>query len=142
MLIVNKINAYIGLLLALLAIGICPMIKVPLKGNWTLYQTDNRLFFISLAILAITALCLYVRQLGAFRRLSWVFFLWSLLMGAAVYFKSNHYFNSRFFDRILSKTIHYQWGWLVLLVAALLLITSARKSVTLHPKVPFAAGNE
>lgn len=127
MLIINKVNAYIGLLLAIIAISICPMIKVPFKGNWNLYQTDSRLFFISLAILAITALCLYVRQLPAFRRLSVVFLLWSILMAAAVYFKSNHYFNSRFFDKILAKTIHYQWGWIVLLVGALLLMTSARK---------------
>jgi len=127
MLIINKVNAYIGLLLAIIAISICPMIKVPFKGNWNLYQTDSRLFFISLAILAITALCLYVRQLRTFRRLSVVFLLWSILMAAAVYFKSNHYFNSRFFDKILAKTIHYQWGWIVLLVGALLLMTSARK---------------
>ncbi|RZK42990.1 MAG: hypothetical protein EOO90_04870 [Pedobacter sp.] len=127
MLIVNKINAYIGLILAVIAITICPMIKVPFKGNWNLYQTDSRLLFISLAIIAITSLCLFVRQLRAFRMLTFVLFAWSLLMAAAVYFKSNHYFNSKFFDKIIAKTISYQWGWIVLLVAGLLLLTSVRK---------------
>lgn len=127
MLIVNKINAYIGLILAVIAITICPMIKVPFKGNWNLYQTDSRLLFISLAIIAITSLCLFVRQLRAFRTLTFVLFAWSLLMAAAVYFKSNHYFNSKFFDKIIAKTISYQWGWIVLLVAGLLLLTSVRK---------------
>ena len=125
--VIKKINAYIGLLLAVIAIGICPMIKVPFKGNWNLYQTDDRLFFISFAIIGITSLCLFVRQLSMFRLLSFVLFVWSLLMAAAVYFKSNHYFNAKFFDKVLAKTIHYQWGWIVLLVAVLLLITSVKK---------------
>jgi hypothetical protein len=127
MLIINKINAYIGLLLAIIAITICPMIKVPFKGNWNLYQTDDRLFLISIAILAFASLCLFVRQLKAFRLLSFVLLIWSLLMAVAVYFKSNHYFNSKFFDKVLAKTIHYQWGWIVLLAAVLLLITSVKK---------------
>lgn len=127
MLVIKKINAYTGLLLAVIAIGICPMIKVPFKGNWNLYQTDDRLFFISFAIIGITSLCLFVRQLSMFRLLSSVFFVWSILMAAAVYFKSNNYFNSKFFDKVLAKTIHYQWGWIVLLIAVLLLITSVKK---------------
>jgi hypothetical protein len=127
MLIVNKINAYIGLLLALIAAGIAPILKVPFKGNWNLYQTDSRLFFITISIIALSALTLFVRQLKAFRILSVVLFFWSFLMAAAVYFKSNNYFNSKFFDKVLAKTIHYQWGWIVLLVAILLLITSVKK---------------
>jgi len=127
MLLVNKINAYIGLLLTLIAISICPMIKVPLKGNWILYQTDQRLFLISLAMVGIAGLCLFVRKLGAFRSMSFVLFGWSLLMAAAVYFKTNNYFGSKFFDKLLAKTIHYQWGWIVLLIGVLLLITSVKK---------------
>ena len=90
MLIVNKINAYIGLLLALIAAGIAPILKVPLKGNWNLYQTDSRLFFITISIIALTALTLFVRQLKSFRILAFVLFFWSFLMAAAVYFKSNN----------------------------------------------------
>ena len=127
MLVIQKINAYIGLLLAAIAISICPMIKVPFKGNWNLYQTDERLFFISFAIIGIAGLCLFVRKLAAFRLLAFVLFIWSALMAAAVYFKTNHYFDSKFFDKLLAKTIHYQWGWIVLLVAVLLLITSVKK---------------
>ncbi|MFD0941849.1 hypothetical protein [Pedobacter boryungensis] len=129
MLIVKKTNAYLGLILAVIAAGVSPIIKVPLKGNWNLYQTDQRLFLITFAILALTSLCLFLRQLKAFRVLTFVLFVWSLLMAAAVYFKSNNYFGSKFFDKVLAKTIHYQWGWIVLLVAVLLLITSVKKEV-------------
>ena len=135
MLVVKKINAYIGLLLAIIATCISPMIKVPFKGNWNLYQTDSRLFFITIALIALTSLCLFVRQLRSFRILSFVMLIWGLLMAAAVYFKSNHYFNSKFFDKVLAKTIHYQWGWIVLLVAVLLLATSVRKEQLKTPTV-------
>lgn len=131
MLVLNKVNAYIGLLLAVIGYTICPLIKVPFQGNWNLYHTDSRLFFISLALLAILALCFFVRQLSAFRKVSIVFFIWNIIMAAAVYFKSNNYFNSKFFDKILAKTINYQWGWIVILVAAILLLTCVRKGVAI-----------
>ncbi len=135
MLIVNKINAYIGLLLTVIAATICPLIKVPFKGNWNLYQTDSRLFFITFALIAIVSLMLFVRQLKGFRLFSWLLFFWGILMAAAVYFKTNNYFGSRFFDKVLAKTIHYQWGWIVLLVGLLLLITSVKKGAAIKASV-------
>ncbi len=127
MLIVRKTNAYIGIILAIIAISVAPIIKVPIKGNWNLYQTDTRLFFISFAIIALTTFCLLIRQLRGFKLFSIVFSIWGLLMAAAVYFKSNNYFGHKFWDKALAKTIHYQWGWIVLLVAILLLTTSVKK---------------
>lgn len=127
MLIIRKTNAYLGLVLAVIAAGISPMIKVPIKGNWNLYQTDSRLFLITFALIAATAFCLFLRQIKAFRFFTVVFLVWSLLMAAAVYFKSNNYFGRKFWDGILAKTIHYQWGWIVLLLAVLLLLSSVKK---------------
>ncbi|WP_175635708.1 hypothetical protein [Pedobacter ghigonis] len=127
MLVVKKINAYIGLILGAIAITIAPMLKVPVKGNWNLYQADPRLLYISLAILALTALFLFVRALGMFRVMTIIALIWSAVMAVAVWFKVNNYFGSKFFDKMLSKTIHFQWGWIVLLVAVLLLATSVKK---------------
>ena len=127
MLILRKTNAYIGLILAIIAAVGAPMLKIPFKGNWNLYQTDSRLFFITFTIIAVAGFCLFLRQLKALRLLAIVFFVWSLVMAAAVYFKSNNYFGSKFIDKTLAKTIHYQWGWVVLLVAVLLLLTSVKK---------------
>ena len=131
MLILKKTNAYIGLLLAIIAITVSPIIKVPIQGNWNLYQTDVRLFLISFVIIAFIAFCLFLRQLKAFRFFSIVFLIWGLLMAAAVYFKSNNYFGRKFFDGLIAKTIHYQWGWIGLLVAMLLLKTSVKKGENL-----------
>jgi len=128
MLTVRKINAYIGLILAVIAATIAPILKVPIKGNWNLYQTDDRLFYITFALIAVTSFCLFIRQLRAFKLFTIVLLVWSLVMAAAVYFKSNNYFGRKFFDGMIAKTIHYQWGWVVLLVAVLLLVTSVKKN--------------
>jgi hypothetical protein len=127
MLILRKTNAFIGLLLAVIAATFAPILKVPIKGNWNLYQTDTRLFLITFALIAALAFCLFLRQLRGFKLLTIVFFVWGILMAAAVYFKSNNYLGRKFFDGMIAKTIHYQWGWVVLLVAALLLVTSIKK---------------
>jgi len=127
MLIIRKTNAYIGLILVIIAITITPMLKVPFKGNWNLYQADPRLLYISLAIVGITTLLLFARALRAFKIMSVVTLVWSALMAAAVFFKVNNYFGSKFFDKVLAKTIHFQWGWVVLLVGVLLLVSSVKK---------------
>lgn len=127
MLIVRKTNAYIGLILIAIAISVAPMLKVPLKGNWVLYQADPRLLYISMAILGLTTMMLFVRALRAFKIMGIVNLIWSALMAAAVFFKINNYFGSKFFDKMLAKTIHFQWGWVVLLVGVLLLVTSVKK---------------
>ena len=132
MLILRKTNAYIGLLLAIIASTVAPILKVPIKGNWNLYQTDVRLFFITLVIVALIAFCIFLRQLKAFRFFSIVFLIWGVLMAAAVYFKSTNYLGKKFFDGLIAKTIHYQWGWVVLLVAMLLLVTSIKKGENLN----------
>ena len=73
------------------------------------------------------ALCFFIRQLKAFKLLTRVMFVWVLLMAAAVYFKSTHYFGLKFADNLLGKAIHFQWGWIFLLIGAILLLFSVKK---------------
>ncbi len=134
MLIVNKTMALLGLILVFVA-GFCPILQVKIIFewvNWGLYKTDIRLFLITYSLIALTALCFFVRQLKAFRLLTRFIFVWVLLMAAAVYFKSTHYFGVKFADNILGKAIHFQWGWIILAIGAVLLLFSVKKE-TLKP---------
>lgn len=134
MLIVNKTMALLGLILVFVA-GFCPILQVKIIFewvNWGLYKTDIRLFLITYSLIALTALCFFVRQLKAFRLLTRFIFVWVLLMAAAVYFKSTHYFGLKFADNILGKAIHFQWGWIILAIGAVLLLFSVKKE-TLKP---------
>lgn len=127
MLIVQKFRVYIGLLLCFIA-GFCPMLKVPIKGNWNLYETDYRLFFITYALLAFCLLFFVIRKLGGFRVMVMLLFVWYIVALAAVWFKSSNYFDMEFVDKLLSKTISFQWGWIVLLVGILFLMFSVKRN--------------
>lgn len=130
MLVVNKPMALIGLILVAVA-GFCPILQVKIIFewvNWGLYKTDIRLFLITYSFIALMALCFFVRQLKAFRLLTRVMFVWVGIMAAAVYFKSTHYFGLKFADNILGKAIHFQWGWIILAIGAILLLFSVKKN--------------
>lgn len=126
MIIIRKSLALSGLILCLLA-GMLPMLKVPIKGNWNLYQTDTALFFITYMIIGITALLFFVRQLTGYRLMTRVAAVWYLISIFAVFFKINNYFGWGFADRLLSKSIHMRWGWIVYLVGIALLLLSVKK---------------
>lgn len=103
------------------------MLKVPFKGNWNLYQLDSRLFFITYGIIALCAFFMFIRKLAAFRFMVIVLFGWFFLSLAAVYFKVNNYFNFKLADKLLAKTLHFQWGWVVLFVGIVFLLFSVKK---------------
>ena len=129
MLMLNKTIAFLGLVLVAIA-GLCPILQVKLVFkwiNWNLYQTDTRLFLITYGIIALLGLCFFVRQLKAFRLLTRVMFVWVLVMIAAIYFKSTNYFGLKIADQLLGKAIHFQWGAIVFLVGASLLLFSVKK---------------
>lgn len=123
MLIVRKKFVLVGLFLCLIS-GILPMLKIPIKGNWNLYQTDEALFFITYIIVGITGLLFFVRQLGFYRLMARVTAVWYLISVSAVFFKINNYFGWKFADGILSKSIHMRWGWIVYLLGVLCLLLS------------------
>lgn len=126
MIIIRKSSALLGLILCLLA-GMLPMLKVPIKGNWNLYQTDTALFFITYTIIGVTALLFFIRQLVGYRLMTRVAAVWYLISVSAVFFKINNYFGWGFADRLLSKSIHMRWGWIVYLVGVALLLLSVKK---------------
>ncbi|UIR55373.1 hypothetical protein LZQ00_13995 [Sphingobacterium sp. SRCM116780] len=126
MIIIRKNLALLGLILCFLA-GMLPLLKVPVKGNWNLYQTDAALFFITYMILGITALLFFIRQLQGYRLMTLVAGTWYVISIFGVYFKINNYFGWGFADRLLSKTIHMRWGWIVYLIGVLLLLLSTKK---------------
>lgn len=126
MIIIRKNLALSGLILCLLA-GMLPMLKVPIKGNWNLYQTDAALFFITYMLIGVTGLLFFVRQLVAYSWMTRVLGIWYLISISAVYFKINNYFGWGFADRLLSKSLHMRWGWIVYLVGVILLLLSVKK---------------
>ncbi|MCJ0742555.1 hypothetical protein [Pedobacter montanisoli] len=129
MIVVKKTNAYLGIFLAFIG-GFCPLLQVKILFEWVswgMYKTDVRLFLITYALTGLLTLCFMVRQLKAYRLLTRVMFFWVILMAVAVYFKSQNYFGVKIADNLLGKAIHFQWGWIVLFLSAILLLLSTKK---------------
>ncbi|MDN3588398.1 hypothetical protein QWY86_17070 [Pedobacter aquatilis] len=126
MLILNKLRAYIGILLCIIA-SFSPILKVPIKGNWNLYQADAKLFIITYAILAIAVLFLFIRKAVAFRFISFVMAIWYVLAVIAVYFTVNNYTEFGFANKLIGKVVHFQWGWIVFLVGILFMLFSTKR---------------
>lgn len=127
MLILNKPLAIVGMLTASLSTVLCPFVKGPLVSAWNMYQTDYYLFFITIGLLGLSLLMFVMRFIRAYQISTYVFFVWYLISLGGVYFKVNNYFGLKLFDGLLSKTIHLKYGWLVLLLGALIMILSVRK---------------
>jgi len=126
MVIVRKYFAIVGLIICFLS-SMTPFLKVPIKGNWNLYQVDAYLFFITMLILGITALLFFVRAVRAYQWMTRLAGCWYLLSVSAVWFKINNYFDLGFADKLLSKSLHMRWGWIVYLIGILLLLLSTKK---------------
>ena len=127
MYILRKPIALLGIAAAALSTIFCPFLKVPIKGNWNLYETDTSLFLITLGILGLAVLFFVLRKIAAFRFVSIVFFIWTILGLVAVYFKINNYFGMKLVDGLLAKTLHIKWGWAVLILSAVIMVLSVGK---------------
>jgi hypothetical protein len=127
MLILRKYTALLGIALSALSAIFCPFLKVPIKGNWNLYETDTSLFLITMGILGLLVLFFVLRKITLFRFTAILYLCWTVLGLVAVYFKINNYFGMKLVDGLLSKTLHIQWGWAVLIGSALIVVFSVNK---------------
>lgn len=123
----NKNIAFLGIAIASLSTIFFPFLRVTLVGNWNLYEVDSYLFYITNGFLLLMLLFVFMAKVRVFRFFSISFFCWCLIALAAVYFKTNNYFGKKFADGLISKTIDFKWGWVVLILSALLLLLSVRK---------------
>ncbi|MCA5005957.1 hypothetical protein [Sphingobacterium bovistauri] len=127
MYILRKPIALFGIVLSAVSTVFCPFLKVPIKGNWNLYDTDTSLFLITLGFLGLAVLFFVMRKISLFRFVSIGYFFWTILGVIAVYFKINNYFGMKLVDGLLAKTLHIKWGWVVLILSALIMVLSVKK---------------
>lgn len=127
MLVLRKSTAIFGIAMSALCSIFCPFLKVPIKGNWNLYETDSSLFFITVGIWGVLVLLFVLRKISFFRFTAVIYLLWIILGLIAVYFKINNYFGMELVDGLLSKTLHIKWGWAALILSAIIIIFSVKK---------------
>jgi len=106
--------------------GFCPLVHLPIIGNWNYFDIDPTLgtAFYVLVVLALAGS--FMGKVGLIRFSGWAALVLVLVTLAGVYFKSHDYFSFVHFKKLVNLAagvVKYKWGWFVILLGALVLIT-------------------
>jgi len=112
--------------------GMCPLLRVPILGNWNYIQLDLTMGIAFYVIVAIGLTGAFTQRAGLIKFAGWAGIALVLLTLAGVYFKVQSSFGFLHFKKLVSLAsgmVKYKWGWFVILAGALILITVRRAKV-------------
>ena len=115
--------------------GMCPLVHVPIIGNWNYFGIDPYLgtMFYVVTVLALAGGLL--DKTGLIRFTGWAALILVILTIGAVWFKSHDAFGFIHFKKLINLAagmVKFKWGWLVILVGVLPLITVRKKVVVIQ----------
>ncbi|WP_158795260.1 hypothetical protein [Pedobacter sp. L105] len=112
--------------------GMCPLVHVPIIGNWNYFGIDISLGSVYYVIVVLALLGAFLNKTDLMRGSGWTAIVWVILTLAAVWFKSHDYFSFIHFRNLInlaSRVVKYKWGWMVIIAGALALITVKKPAV-------------
>ena len=114
--------------------GICPLVHVTFIGNWNYFGIDKSfgILFYMIVLLGLTGALL--NKTGLMRASGWAALVLVILTLAAVWFKSHNYFTFLHFTKLINLAagmVKYKWGWFVILIGALALMTVKKQALRL-----------
>jgi hypothetical protein len=123
-------TALLGVILVIVG-GMCPMLHIPIIGNWNYWDIDTVLASIVYTLSAIALLAAISRKQSLLRYCGWLLLLVVLFTLTAVYFKVNDYFSFIPLKKIAaaaSRMIRFRWlGWGLMFAGAFIIILFAKK---------------
>ena len=123
-------TALLGVILIIVG-GMCPMLHIPIIGNWNYWDIDTVLASIVYTLSAIALLAAISRKQSLLRYCGWLLLLVLLFTLTAVYFKVNDYFSFIPLKKIAaaaSRMIRFRWlGWGLMFAGAFIIILFAKK---------------
>lgn len=124
-------TALLGVILVLVG-GMCPMLRVPIMGNWNYWGIDTVLASIVYTLGAVALLASVSRKQGLLRFCGWMLLIMLIFTLTAVYFKVNDYFSFIPMKKVAaaaSRLIKFKWlGWGLLFAGAILIILFSSKN--------------
>jgi hypothetical protein len=112
--------------------GMCPLIHVPIMGNWNYFDVDVTLAIIFYLLVVAALVGAFLQRAGLIKFIGWAVIGLVILTLIGIYFKSHNYFSFIHFKKLInlaSGVVKYKWGWFVILAGALTLITVRRNKV-------------
>lgn len=112
--------------------GMCPLVHVPIMGNWNYFDIDQTLGIAFYVLVVLGLIGSFAQKAGLIRFAGWAAVGLVLLTLAGVYFKSHDYFSFLPFKKLVNLAaglVKYKWGWFVILIGAIVLITTRKRKV-------------
>ena len=113
--------------------GFCPLIHVPIVGNWNYFDIDQRLAIAFYVLVVLGLIASFIQKAGLVKFVGWASIALVALTLVGVYFKSHDYFSFIHFKKLISLAagvVKYKWGWFVILAGALALVTVRRPKIS------------
>jgi hypothetical protein len=115
--------------------GMCPLLHLPIIGNWNYFDIDVTLASAFYLVVLSALVASFLNKAKLIRICGWLGLALVLITLAGVYFKSHDYFSFIHFKKAINfaaGVVKYKWGWFVILAGALVLITVRGNSVKLQ----------
>lgn len=129
-----KIQGIVGAIIMAIG-GMCPLVRVPILGNWNYFQVDQTLAITFYVLVAIGLIGAFTEKAGIVKFAGWAVIALVVLSLAGIQFKTMESFGFLHFKKLVSFAaglVKFKWGWFVILAGALFMITVRKpKSVRL-----------
>ncbi len=115
--------------------GMCPLIHVPVMGNWNYFDVDQRLAIAFYVLVAMGLMVAFIQKSGLIKFAGWAGMALVILTLAGVYFKSHDYFSFIHVKKLINLAagvVKYKWGWFVILAGTLVLVTVRKPKVVIR----------
>lgn len=112
--------------------GICPLLRVPIIGNWNYFDIDQRLAIAFYALVVIGLIGAFAQKAGFIRFAGWGAAVLVLISLAGIYFKTHDAFSFLHFTKMVNFAaglVKYKWGWYVIAAGIFVLITVRKPKV-------------
>lgn len=128
-----KIQGIIGA--AIMAVGgLCPLMRLPIVGNWNYFDIDTSLAITFYVVVAIALLGSLLNKVGLIKFAGWAGLVLVAISLIGIHFKVGDSFSFLHFKKLVnlaSGMVKLKWGWFVILAGAAVLITVRRPKVVL-----------
>ncbi|WP_316817374.1 hypothetical protein [Pedobacter nyackensis] len=119
--------------------GLCPLLRVPIMGNWNYFDLDQRLAIAFYILVVVGLIGAFTAKAGLVKFAGWAGIVLVAITLIGVYFKVNDSFGFLHFKKAINLAaglVKYKWGWYVIAAGAFVMITVRKPKVLVAAQVP------
>jgi len=109
--------------------GLCPLLRVPVLGNWNYFDVDQRLAILFYILIVAGLIGAFLQKPDLIRFSGLAVIVLVLVSLAGIYFKVHDSFSFIQFKKVINLAaglVKYKWGWFVIITGALLMVMVRR----------------